>query len=361
MPFTPFHMGAVLIVKPRLEHRISLIAFGLAQIAMDVEPGVRMLFGWDDVLHGPSHSFLGALLIALLVLPIVPRVADPILRRWNKEVAAYGQAWLIQPDAVSRRAAIAGALFGTLSHVVLDSLMHHDMKPLFPFSSQNLLLGLVSHDAVYQLCAVAACWGATSWLITQRRGGRSSPGGNAVIDPSPKDASYWESWGWELRTTWLGLLLVAALPTALWGTVIFAYAALAVVMLFSLNQVMLGAFTRKGSTRRAWREAAVGTLVCLMVLTFAASIDKKIPSNAAPIVAAIESFHAKEGQFPETLNELEPRYLAQIPKVRGTIEQPKIAYRLTNGKPHLSIPSTMGDAFAAHEYDFDAKTWVHYD
>jgi hypothetical protein len=37
LPFTPLHMAAVLIVKPSLDQRVSLIAFGLAQIAMDLE------------------------------------------------------------------------------------------------------------------------------------------------------------------------------------------------------------------------------------------------------------------------------------------------------------------------------------
>lgn len=58
----------MLVVKPSLDHRISLIAFGLAQIAMDLEPGIRMLVGADEVLHGVTHTILGALVIALAVV-----------------------------------------------------------------------------------------------------------------------------------------------------------------------------------------------------------------------------------------------------------------------------------------------------
>jgi hypothetical protein len=57
MPFTPFHMGAALIVKPGLNRNISVITFGLAQVAMDIEPGIGMLTG-ADVLHGPTHTLL---------------------------------------------------------------------------------------------------------------------------------------------------------------------------------------------------------------------------------------------------------------------------------------------------------------
>ena len=47
MPFTPFHMGAALIVKPVSGSRFSVLTFALAQIAMDIEPGVGMLLGWE--------------------------------------------------------------------------------------------------------------------------------------------------------------------------------------------------------------------------------------------------------------------------------------------------------------------------
>ena len=45
MPFTPFHMGAGVVGKAVLDGRISLINFGVAQVLIDIEPGVHMLFG----------------------------------------------------------------------------------------------------------------------------------------------------------------------------------------------------------------------------------------------------------------------------------------------------------------------------
>lgn len=85
MPFTPLHMGAVLFVKPSLDHRISLIAFVLAQIAMDLEPGIRVLIGADEVLHGMIHTILGALIIAWAVVLVAPPIALLILKRWNRD------------------------------------------------------------------------------------------------------------------------------------------------------------------------------------------------------------------------------------------------------------------------------------
>ena len=80
MPFTPFHMGAALIVKPATGNRFSLLTFGIAQIAMDIEPGVGMLFD-RSVLHGPTHTVLGALVIAALTAWMAPWLSRPILKR----------------------------------------------------------------------------------------------------------------------------------------------------------------------------------------------------------------------------------------------------------------------------------------
>lgn len=66
MPFTPFHMGAALIVKPAARQHFSVLVFGIAQVAMDIEPLIGMILDWD-VLHGPSHTILGALAIGALV------------------------------------------------------------------------------------------------------------------------------------------------------------------------------------------------------------------------------------------------------------------------------------------------------
>lgn len=149
LPFTPFHMGAALIVKPALNRRFSVITFGIAQVAMDIEPGVRMAAG-ADVLHGPTHTILSMLIMALLVMPVAPGICNCLLTKWNKEVAHYKKPGLAHSGTVSKTAVIIGAFFGTLSHGLLDSLMHHDIHPLSPFSQRNPFMGLIAHDEIYQ-------------------------------------------------------------------------------------------------------------------------------------------------------------------------------------------------------------------
>ena len=48
-----------------LDGRSSLISFGVAQVLMDIEPGVRMIVGRGD-LHGWSHTLVGAIPIGAL-------------------------------------------------------------------------------------------------------------------------------------------------------------------------------------------------------------------------------------------------------------------------------------------------------
>lgn len=163
LPFTPFHMGAALVVKPALNHRFSVISFGIAQVAMDVEPGIRM-WAHADVLHGPTHTFLGALIMAFIVMLIAPGICNRLLAKWNKEVACCKQPWLAHAEPVSKLAIANGAFFGTLSHVVLDSLMHHDIRPLNPFSESNPFMSVATSDGVYQACVVAGVLGITSWF-----------------------------------------------------------------------------------------------------------------------------------------------------------------------------------------------------
>lgn len=48
-----------------------------------------------------------------------------------------------------------GAAAGSYSHIMLDSVMHSDITPFSPFSDANILLGIVSLEALHWSCATA--------------------------------------------------------------------------------------------------------------------------------------------------------------------------------------------------------------
>lgn len=170
MPFTPFHMGPGLALKAVAGERFSLLAFGVAQVAMDLEPLVGILRG-ADVLHGTSHTYLAAIPIGLVAAAITPVLCRPLLRRWNDFLRNYRLARLAGADTFDKPALVFGALAGTLSHVALDSLMHHDIRPLAPFSTANGLLGVVPLDTLHLACIAAGVAGFVLWAV---RAGRSS-------------------------------------------------------------------------------------------------------------------------------------------------------------------------------------------
>ena len=71
----------------------------------------------------------------------------------------------------ARDHAVEGA---TYSHVVLDSIMHSDMRPLAPLSGDNVLLHVVSAGGLHLLCVLSGVLGAllTGVLLLRRRGAR---------------------------------------------------------------------------------------------------------------------------------------------------------------------------------------------
>jgi hypothetical protein len=159
MPFTPFHMGPALAVKAVCGRHFSLMVFGFSQIVIDIEPLVRIIRG-DAVLHGLTHTYLGATLIAIASALIGRPVCQFYLNTWTPDPHSPFMVWLRGPSLISWHAAFVGAFAGTYSHVALDSMIHYDMQPLAPFSDTNALLNVVSMGVMHLICILTGVLGA---------------------------------------------------------------------------------------------------------------------------------------------------------------------------------------------------------
>lgn len=116
MPFTPFHLGVGVLAKAVAGKRFSFAVFAGAQVLMDIEPGVKMLADIGGPLHGPSHTIAGALLLAIAVTFLA--------EAWKH----YGPAEYVRRLGDLRfDTIVVSAVFGTLSHIALDAMMHVDM------------------------------------------------------------------------------------------------------------------------------------------------------------------------------------------------------------------------------------------
>lgn len=163
MPFTPLHMGPGIAIKAVLQRRFSLMVFGWSQICMDIQPLVVMLTDKGD-LHGFSHTYLGATLIA-----VVAALSGKPLGEW-------GLRLLREPShlPIPWRVSAWSAAIGTYSHVMIDSIMHSDMVPAAPWSTASPLLGIISIDTLHAVCVVLALIGGAAYWFVRRHGNPAS-------------------------------------------------------------------------------------------------------------------------------------------------------------------------------------------
>lgn len=168
MPFTPLHLGPGLLAKSLAGRHFSLIGFAVSQVVIDIEPLLRILRG-DTVLHGWTHSYAGALLIGAALWPLLAS-AWPLLVRMLRRLAARERIALPLPLRPPWRALGIGVLFGTISHVALDTVMHADLRPLWPWSSLQPGHALIGIDALHALCVLTGALGALLLTVRGRRG-----------------------------------------------------------------------------------------------------------------------------------------------------------------------------------------------
>jgi membrane-bound metal-dependent hydrolase YbcI (DUF457 family) len=162
MPFTPFHMGPGLLIKAVLKGSFSLMVFGWTQVVMDLQPLIVLITG-EGHLHGFSHTYLGASLIAAFCA-----LSGLYLTR-----TAFSHAFPAGQINLSWPVAIISAFIGSFSHVLLDSLMHADVQPFYPLSLSNSFLHAISVEALHKICMYSglvggACLFYLHWR-TQRK------------------------------------------------------------------------------------------------------------------------------------------------------------------------------------------------
>lgn len=152
MPLTPFHFGVGLAAKAVLSSRFYLLFFVGLQVLTDVETLYNLVHQRYPV-HRFLHTLVGATVLALAASAVVLG-----LLAWRRRVfrSARELPWATL---------LLTALFSTWSHVVLDGIMHADVRPFAPFSASNPLLGLVSVAALHGICILCGVLGGGMLLL----------------------------------------------------------------------------------------------------------------------------------------------------------------------------------------------------
>lgn len=163
MPVTPFHVGPGSLIKVVLREKFSLTIFSFAQIVIDLQPLISMLGVADVEVHGFTHTYLGATLVALVVLLTSKPVCEYYLRFWNRELATSHPLWHFS-EKMSWPIVTISAFLGTQSHVLLDCIMHAEIQPFYPLDIPNRFSDLIDAEALHKLCAYAGVAGFAGYF-----------------------------------------------------------------------------------------------------------------------------------------------------------------------------------------------------
>lgn len=143
MPFTPFHFGPGAVIHAMAPKQVSFLAFCTANVMIDVEP-LYFMITRHDRLHQFFHTYIGATLVALATLLLFLGCRAFARRFWLPN--------LFEWQGLQLKQVAFGAIIGTYSHIVFDSIMHMDITPFAPFSDINPLLRIVSLSTLHWIC-----------------------------------------------------------------------------------------------------------------------------------------------------------------------------------------------------------------
>ena len=153
-------MGPGILVKAVLQSSFSLMVFGWTQIMMDIQPLIVMITGTGH-LHGFTHTYVGAILIA-----VISALTGKYLSELGFKIIGMAKG---QPIIIEWWVAFLSAFIGSFSHVLLDSIVHTDVEPFYPFTLINNFHGFVSIGALHNFCVYSGLAGAAIYYVVSWR------------------------------------------------------------------------------------------------------------------------------------------------------------------------------------------------
>jgi membrane-bound metal-dependent hydrolase YbcI (DUF457 family) len=161
VPVTPFHFGAGAALHAAAPRQVSLLAFCGANCLMDLETIYNVLAGRFP-LHRFLHTFAGATLVAVATVGLFAALRSVAGRIRLPNHFDWQQLRMV--------AVAIGASLGVYSHVVLDGIMHADVRPFAPWSDDNPFYRLVSLQILHIGCLAAGGLGLVAiWLQRDER------------------------------------------------------------------------------------------------------------------------------------------------------------------------------------------------
>jgi hypothetical protein len=161
IPFTPFHFGPAFLAKGCFPNRYWITPFVLANVLIDCEVLYCLRFSLSPI-HRYCHTYIGGTVVGGLSAVLAYVGIRTLLKLAPK-------TWFVNCRRTPRRQLIADSaisgLVGGISHVFLDSLMHRDMHPFWPFANGNALAGIVGVGTLHLSLAASGFFGVVLWLL----------------------------------------------------------------------------------------------------------------------------------------------------------------------------------------------------
>lgn len=128
MPFTPLHLGPALILGYFLKSRIHWPTLIVTSVVVDLEPLLVILLDLSNYpIHGYLHTFASAVFLgslASLIMWLLRNHLNNLLKRLA----------LMTETNYSLSSYVTAGIGGWVFHVLLDSPLYSDIKPLYPLS-----------------------------------------------------------------------------------------------------------------------------------------------------------------------------------------------------------------------------------
>ncbi len=152
MPITPLHFGPGLFIGVMFRKYIDIPTILVASVIIDIEPLYCMFSGCQ--LHGFFHSFIGGGIAAVLLSLAMFRLSA----LWKN--ASFSKI-------------LAGSFIGIYTHIILDSVLYTDIKPLLPSGFNPFYNGeMFAGFEIYSLCVALFLAGslAGAYLLLRKMG-----------------------------------------------------------------------------------------------------------------------------------------------------------------------------------------------
>ncbi len=141
---------------------------------------------------------------------------------------------------------------------------------------------------------------------------------------------------------------------AIWGSFVLSAIVCPIWFLVSIVKNII----RRPGWRLALLRIAIPPMTLGLIMANNAVQLKIAKANAPRVVAACEEFHAANGGFPKTLDELVPRYLPSIPCAKYCVTG-KFLY--LNYQDHPLLIWYTFPVFGKNVYNFEKRQWNYID